>query len=321
MAQAEDSNPHTPDPRDQALAWFVRMNSGDATARDRAGHAAWLAAAPGNRREYDKLGRMWGDLDAVRDAGPAVRARPVSKGVPQRLSRRLVLTGGVMASVGGGWLALNGVPDFLQSDEYTGIGVLRRVTLTDGSLVELDADSAFALEFDPQGRGLHLQRGRARFTIAADPRPFRVRAGGGVITARGTRFSVHLWDDAASVAVEEHAVTVDAGGSGAVHLAASERLSFGNGAVGAIEAFDAGIETAWLRGKLIFEDRPLRQVLADVNRYRNGAIHVTSDRLLEMRVSGIFDISNPDGILDAIEQTLPVRSTRVTRYLVVLSPA
>ena len=47
----------------------------------------------------------------------------------------------------------------------------------------------------------------------------------------------------------------------------------------------------------------------------------TGARLLDMRVSGIFDIANPDGVLEAIESTLPLRSTHVTRYLVVLRPA
>lgn len=320
MARAKDSpdlQGHGGDVRDEALAWFVRMNSGDATEADRARHAAWLAADLRHRQEYAKLGGIWSDLDAVRDPRSITPMPPVTPVI----SRRMVLSGSIAAGLAGGYLALNGLPDFLQSDEYTGTGETRRATLEDGSTVDLDADTAFALEFDNQVRGIHLQRGRAFFDVAADPRPFRVRAEGGIITALGTRFSVHLWDGSTTIAVEEHAVTVQSTGLGEVRVEEGERISFGNGAPGTVEPFDAYIETAWLRGKLIFEDRPLRQVLADVNRYRSGTIQVTSDRLLDMRVSGIFDISNPDGVLEAIENTLPVRSTHVTRYLVVLRPA
>ncbi|RDD69050.1 FecR family protein [Paracoccus versutus] len=320
MARAKDSpdlQGHGGDVRDEALAWFVRMNSGDATEADRARHAAWLAADLRHRQEYAKLGGIWSDLDAVRDPRSITPMPPVTPVI----SRRMVLSGSIAAGLAGGYLTLNGLPDFLQSDEYTGTGETRRATLEDGSTVDLDADTAFALEFDNQVRGIHLQRGRAFFDVAADPRPFRVRAEGGIITALGTRFSVHLWDGSTTIAVEEHAVTVQTAGLGEVRLEEGERISFGNGAPGIVEPFDADIETAWLRGKLIFEDRPLRQVLADVNRYRSGTIQVTSDRLLDMRVSGIFDISNPDGVLEAIENTLPVRSTHVTRYLVVLRPA
>lgn len=320
MARAKDSpdlQGHGGDVRDEALAWFVRMNSGDASEIDRARHASWLAADPRHGREYAKLGGIWSDLDAVRDPRSITPMPPVTRGI----SRRMVLSGSIAAGLAGGYVALNGLLDFLQSDEYTGTGETRRAMLEDGSTVDLDADTAFALEFDNQVRGIHLQRGRAFFDVAADPRPFRVRAEGGIITALGTRFSVHLWDGSTTIAVEEHAVTVQSTGLDEVRVEEGERISFGNGAPGTVEPFDAYIETAWLRGKLIFEDRPLRQVLADVNRYRSGTIQVTSDRLLDMRVSGIFDISNPDGVLEAIENTLPVRSTHVTRYLVVLRPA
>ncbi|NPD14903.1 FecR family protein [Xinfangfangia sp. D13-10-4-6] len=303
--------------RDQALAWFVRINSGDATPVERAGHAAWLAADPGHRAEYQKLGGLWQDLEGVTDP----RMGQIVAMPARRLSRRMVLSGGVAASAAGGWLALNGLPDFLQSDEYTGIGVQGHAVLADGSEVDLDADTAFALDYTASARGLRLQRGRAVFEVAPDPRPFRVSVGDGVITALGTKFSVHLWAGMTTVAVEEHAVTVQARGLGQVQVAEGERISFGQGVSGQVETADPATETAWLRGKLIFEDRPLRQVIADVNRYRSGTIRVTSDSLMEMRVSGMFDIANPDGVLAAIEQTLPVKSTHITPWLVVLRPA
>lgn len=318
MVQAKDSpdlQPRGEDPGDAALGWFVRMHSGEVTARDRAAHAEWLLADPRNRRAYDRLGAVWSDLDGLRDP-----RTPAASDV-RRPSRRMVLSGTIAAGLSGAYLAVNGLPDMLQSDAYTGIGETRRVLLQDGSRIDLDADTAIALEYDDQLRGIHLQRGRALFDVAQDPRPFRVRTDGGLITALGTRFSVHMWDGTTTVAVEQHTVCVQTAGPRGIRLEEGQRLSFGNGASAAIEPFDAEVETAWLRGKMIFEDRPLRQVLADVNRYRAGVIQVTSDRLLDMRVSGIFDISNPGGVLDAIEKSLPVRSTRVTRYFVVLRPA
>jgi len=53
--------------RDQALAWFVRMNSGDATQADAARFSAWLGEDPRHRREYDRLGGIWSDLDVLPD--------------------------------------------------------------------------------------------------------------------------------------------------------------------------------------------------------------------------------------------------------------
>jgi transmembrane sensor len=72
---------------------------------------------------------------------------------------------------------------------------------------------------------------------------------------------------------------------------------------------------------LVFEDRPLGQVIADVNRYRPGRIYITDEALLTLPVSGIFNIREPDSILKVIQQTLPVRITELTSYLVLLRPA
>ena len=91
--------------------------------------------------------------------------------------------------------------------------------------------------------------------------------------------------------------------------------------LGDVRPFDAEAETAWRRGKLIFEDRPLAQVVADVNRYRAGRIEVMDKKLLSMRVSGVFDVGAPDRALEAIRQTLPVRVVSLTSYLVLLLPA
>jgi transmembrane sensor len=57
------------------------------------------------------------------------------------------------------------------------------------------------------------------------------------------------------------------------------------------------------------------------NRYRRGTIRILDKRLLSLRVSGIFYIRNPDGVLDAIIGTLPVRATELTPYLILLRPA
>lgn len=318
MAQARDDRERKH--RDEALAWFVRINSGDATDTERADLAAWMAADPRNRAEYAKLGGIWSDFDRIPDPRrngaypPSARRR-----MP---SRRLFLAGGAAALATGAVAVVVGPPDYLTSDHFTGTAELRRVELPDGTVVELDADSAIALDFTDTVRAVRLLRGRAFFDIATDAaRPFTVLASGGSATALGTRFVVHRWGDSVTVSVEESAVSVVSPNSGVAVVHSGEHVSYDAQRLGEVLPVDVESEAAWRRGKLIFENRPLRQVLADVNRYRSGTIRVTYDSLLDMRVSGVFDISNPDGVLDAIRSTLPVRTIELTRYLVVLHPA
>jgi len=304
--------------REEALAWFVRCNSGDATMADRAAHASWLAASDRNRTEYARLAGVWSDLDHVPDLRRSTTHRPAR---PAVTSRRAFLAGGAAALAAASVVVITNPPDFLAADHATGTGELRKVSLSDGSSVELDADSALALDFELRARTVRLLRGRAFFDVARDPsRPFSVLAGGGSVTALGTRFVVHEWAGAVTVAVEESAVSVRAPDRSEAVVEAGYTVSFDPERLGLVQRADLESENAWRRGKLIFEDRPLAQVLADVGRYRPGIIRVTDPELLDLRVSGIFDISNPDGVLDVIRRTLPVRTVELTRYLVLLRP-
>lgn len=316
---AATSNDKQRKSRDEALAWFVRINSGDATESERVDHAAWMASDPLNRAEYAKLGDIWSDLDRIPDPRTVASRQTACRPFP---SRRAFLAGGTAALAVAAVAMVAGPPDFLTSDHFTGTGELRSVTLADGTKVDLDADTAIALDFTDAIRTVRLLRGRAFFNVAKDAsRPFTVVAATGGTTALGTRFVVHEWSGTVTVSVEESAVSVvGPDGSNAV-VNAGEYVIYDDKRLGRVQPVDMEAEVAWRRGKLIFEDRPLRQVLADVNRYRSGTIRVTDSRLLNMRVSGIFDINNPDGVLDAIRTTLPVRTFQLSPWLVVLHPA
>jgi transmembrane sensor len=309
--------------RDAALSWFTTVHSGEATPAELALFQRWIGASDENRRAYEMLGALWGDLDRLGDPRQAPAADTVH---PLRrdcsVSRRgLILgtAGAAAAAVVAGAVVLPNLPD---GDIRTGVGEQKSLDLADGSRVELDADSALSIDFSPQARHLTLLRGRAFFDVAPDhARPFSVAAADGVTTAQGTQFSVHLWSDEVTVTVLESAVTVRAGAANMTQLHAGEAVSYDAAGFGAKETVGKAQASAWRRGKLIFEDRPLRQVMADVNRYRRGRIVVTNRDLLRLQVSGIFDVHQPDGVLEAITRTLPVRSVALTRYLVLLYPA
>lgn len=301
--------------RDEALAWFVRLNGGNVSDADRAALQRWLANSPRHREEYTRLADIWTDLDRI----PQARLQAAAP-MPRRMSRRVFLTAGGAAAA----LALSCADwtRLLFSDHATGTGELRDVTLADGSRLQLDADTAIELAFTEHTRNVRLLRGRVFFDVAPNAdRAFVVAAGEGYTRALATRFVVHEQAGTVTVAVQESAVSVSVPDSEARMVRAGESVSYSSRHLSEVRAAYDESETAWRRGKLIFEDRPLRQVLADLNRYRPGTILVTDDRLFDMRVSGIFDIHHPDGVLDAIRHTLPVRGYHITPYLVILSPA
>jgi transmembrane sensor len=147
-----------------------------------------------------------------------------------------------------------------------------------------------------------------------------------VTTALGTAFVVDRLPDDVTVSVIENAVTVAAptgtrGEMPQMRLMAGQKISYGRDGLGPLGSARGNAETAWRQGRLAFENRPLGDVIATLNRYRSGTVIVLDSALLGLRVSGAFDVRDPDQVLDAIRQTLPVETLELTRYLVLLRPA
>lgn len=73
----------------------------------------------------------------------------------------------------------------------TGIGEQRSITLSDGSIIELNAHSKVRVAFHDRERDLELLEGQALFRVAKNRnRPFVVHAGGTSVRAVGTQFDV-----------------------------------------------------------------------------------------------------------------------------------
>lgn len=303
--------------RDEALAWFVRMNSGDATAADEAAFQAWLAADAAHRREYEKLGGLWSELDALPDPRPA-GGRSQRRGISRR---RALLAGGAIAGLAAA-VPLSGVTTALAADFRTGTGERKTVTASDGTRIDLDAGTAIAEDYTPTVRRLRLIEGRAAFSVADDPgRPFEVACAAGACRASTATFVMHRCLADVVVAVEKGSVSVATNAGGLVELLAGQRISYSAKGLGPVEAPTDDADLAWRRGKLVFRDRPLNDVVADLNRYRAGRIVIADGSLASLRLDGIFDTSRPDAALEAMISTLPVRAVRITDYLVVLRHA
>ncbi|MDP9835503.1 transmembrane sensor [Neorhizobium huautlense] len=307
--------------REEAAAWFARLQSDDVSAEDYRAHEAWMSACHENARQYLKLSAMWTEMDDIAD--PRKRLSVVRQ---QRragaVGRRSFLAGGAAAALAAGLVAVHGLPDVLTSDYTTSVAERRSITLDDGSIIDMDADTAIAVDFSSTARNLHLRKGRAFFKVAKDAgRPFSVIARNGRATALGTEFVVHSSADTITVAVVESRVSVSYPGASSAILDAGEKISYDHAGLGAVTTVDSETEIAWQRGKLIFEDVPLGQVVSDLNRYRRGIIKVVDSDLQTLRVSGIFDVTRPDRVLEAITQTLPVKALALTPYLILLHPA
>ncbi|MGY3036917.1 transmembrane sensor [Bradyrhizobium sp. USDA 4354] len=312
---------------DEAAEWYVRRDARALDAGEEACFRAWLTQ-PANRAAFEEISGIWDDLGRISrpalsmgsprrgGAGAVLRRHP-----PRSPIRRwaLAATAAVIAAVAGGYAF--DLPVRLEADAMTTTGEARTVTLEDGSSAVLNTASAIAVDYSRERRRIRLLRGEAVFTVAKDAaRPFVVAAASGEAVARGTVFAVRKEDEAATVTVLESRVGVSypAAGRPAVELSPGEAVGYSRRGLGELRAVDADAATAWRRGKLIFVDRPLGEVIAELNRYHSGRIQIIDGAIGSHPVSGVFDTKNPLQALDVIEQTLGLHSTRLSGLLILL---
>lgn len=306
----------------EAVAWLVRTRSGTQTQQDHLDHEAWKAGDPEHRAAAERAEQLW-DLmgPAFEGKAPAtVKGKVHGKGQGKRQSKghgripvvALALVGSAAALFANG---LFGPPASFFADETTGVGERRSVVLADGSRVDLDTRTRF--DVAEGGRGLTLHAGQVFVTVARDPtRPFVVRSGDGLIEALGTAFDVHLDKARTTVAVAESAVRVTAPALGAlvsvVDVAAGQETSFAPGTgTAAPQPTDLRARTAWRRGELRFDGRPLGEVMDELGRYGRGVVVFTDESLRRLPVTGVFRVENVDSVMNAVALLAPVTMWRL----------
>lgn len=302
--------------RDEAAAWYFRRDAGTLSPTEDAAFRHWLAD-PRHRAAYDEIALTWSTLGEIER--PA--AAPAAQRRSWRRSWRWAPLGAALAAMlaiavldGSWWVRW-------RSDVATGIGETREFVLADGSRVDLNTDSALEIRYGEKERRIRLVEGEALFTVAKDTaRPFIVETASGSATALGTIFSVRQTGSETIVTVLESRVAIAPAAAAAQAAAVSSGQSarFSRTRIASVEMVDAEAETAWRRGKLIFVDRPLGEVVSELNRYHRGLIRIIDPTLHSHRVSGVFETKNPLHALDLIQASLGLHATRLTSYLVLL---
>lgn len=299
---------------DQARQWQVLLHSGRATAADRAAAQAWRQAAPEHEQALREVEGLWSLLGQIE--------RPAEQ--PQvRVLRRRRLWAAPLACAAMLLLALwlpRGTWIGLYADISTQPGEVREVRLADGSLLTLNGDSALDWQFVDGRREVRLYRGEADFQVAHDPaRPFMVSAGEARIRVTGTRFDVRLEEGGVDLAVSEGRVLASSADGEPLPVVGGQQVQWRGGALQAPQALDARQRLGWQRGKLVFRDRPLEQVFAELERSQSARVLFVDDAARRLQVTGVFALDDPQAVLSAVETTLPVRLVRLPGLILVAS--
>lgn len=323
---AQSSKPDRPpsnkaDIDEQAITWFVRLRANNVTLEERQNFKRWLAAHPDHHRAYQGVARLWGEKElalAVEKTAARIDLQQSPAAAPIRRHRLRATAAAAICLIGLLSFALPEINLYLQQDFSTASGQLQRIELADGSLLTLNTDSAVDVDYSDGQRRIRLLKGEALFDVQPDKqRPFVVESDGVTAQAVGTRYLVRRYAQGLLVDVQQGIVEVKAKQRESLQLQPNQQLRIDDDSPYAAVPSDPA-DSAWLQGRLVFDNTRLSDALDEIGRYHPGLLALANPRIGELRVSGSFTLTDPRAILETLEQTLPISLLRLTDRVILV---
>jgi transmembrane sensor len=319
-----------PDPLlNEALDWVVRLKTGETIRGDVEALQRWRQQSPTHEEAFKKAARLF------RNAGTAARelaneqrvadvAPVLQRSLPRPLARRAFLGGAIAAAAAGYMvvrppLGLWPSLEELSADYRTGKGEQRKVAVAPDVSLELNTQTSVTLRSAQNETRIELISGEAS-VMAKLPssKPLVMLAGDGRITALQADFNARCLERIVSATCLDGVVDVEQGRN-MVRLHKGEQVSYSGAGIGASVPADAAQVTAWQAGLLIFRDRPLANVVDEINRYRSGKIIITSDDLKRRLVNGTFQLDRLENFVAQVEQLFGAKARSLPGGVVLLS--
>ncbi|WP_264312827.1 FecR domain-containing protein [Pseudomonas putida] len=307
---------------EQAMHWHLELQEPAVTAATLAACMSWRQAHPLHEHAWQRTQVFAQRMHDMRSPGQRPLAHAALR--PQQSRRNALKQLSLLLAAGSGaWYLKDAalVQDW-RADYHSRIGEQRRLTLADGTQLQLNTDSALDVAFDHQARRLRLLRGEMLITrpALADSRPLWVDTVHGRLESTLAQFNVRLHSPLTQVSVYQGTVSVRPAlqADSPLVLGAGEQASFTRQGLLARQAV-APTLPAWSQGMLVAQGQRLAAFLEDVSRYRRG--HLACDpALASLRVSGTFPLDNTEKIIAAVAETLQLDVQHFTRYWVTLKP-
>lgn len=323
-------------PRAAAALWLERLQR-DPSPEDDAAFARWLDADDANRRAWDRARDLW-DLfedpqtaDVLADQRKEAlflrgRAAPAAAPTAWYLaaaSIAAVVIGGVLFS---GHLRERATPvqvasadgrdlhAFGQIDYETRAGQRLDVRLDDGTRLTLEPATAVDVAYVDGQRLVRMARGEASFDVRHDAaHPFRVAAGGRVVSDLGTRFNIRIGQDETRVRLDEGSLGVTIGEDARIAhgeariLVPGQQLIARRGKPDEIVQVSPTATGDEARQVIQFDDVSLAEAVAQMNRHGTGTLVVKDPKVAALRVSGAFRTDDPARFATTLTLLYPVR--------------
>jgi transmembrane sensor len=346
------SAPHMPEKLpsseviEAAAATWLSLRDRGMDAAETAEFVRWLQQDERHAAIFAELDRTWKDFEQLA-AVPAIGAEPDADLLAPRLRprrhRRLAWTGVAAAAAAVVLLAV-----FLfrspRHTAETAIGSFQKLDLPDGSVVQLNTDTAIDTTFTSAQRDVRVVRGEVFFKVRSDAaRPFIVTVGPVAVRAVGTAFNVRRHEATIEVLVTEGRVRVDDAREGHSLLAspdavagssilvAGERARVpvpspaadaapGAATIEKVSSPEVHRALAWQERRLEFDAAPLSEIAGEFNRYNQQRLVIVDAPLAARRLSGTFRADGYDAFVRLLEDDFGVSVERRDREIVLRAP-
>lgn len=332
-----DSDPSpSPEVIEAAAAAWLSLRDRGMSAAETAEFVRWLQQDPQHAAVFEELNTVWKDFDrlgAVPVPAPAAAVPDADLLAPRlRARRHPAVAWGTAGLAAAALLAVAFVTARApRHTAETAVGAFQKIDLPDGSVAQLNTDSAIDTDFTPAERRVRVVRGEVFFSVAKNPnRPFLVTAGPVTVRAVGTAFNVRQRDTAIEVLVTEGRVRLDSS-RGQSLLPASAATAGDPLLVAGEQALVAGRSNgsapelatvakvdppaiqralAWQERRLEFDATPLAEVVAEFNRYNRQQLVIADASLAAKRFSGTFRADSYEPLVRLLEEDFGVNAVR-----------
>lgn len=308
--------------RAEARAWLLRHTLDGMALHDSEEFRRWRQTSERHAQVYEEMEQTWSDAASLQDLRDLVEP---AAGVPvtgRREPRRMhALAAGVVLAVVVGLVAWTVQRPQLYE---TRVGEVRDIVLPDGSILTLGGKTRVAVRMAGNSRHAELRTGEVFLSVHPDKqRPFHVAVGETQIRVVGTQFDVRRGAAQVEIGVLEGTVEVkrtepalslfrsNTAPSTAKVLHGGQQLTASaRGELGEPQGTGAVQPGAWRQGRRVYIDTPLREIVADANRYSRQQIELADAALGELKVSVSFRAENQQQMFNGLQLALPVTVER-----------
>ncbi|WP_320197534.1 FecR family protein [Agrobacterium sp. rho-13.3] len=299
---------------DQALDWAVLLKaSGKPSVETNNAFEAWLNENPNHKSAWEEISGIWASPEVLLASAGLGNALPRNPPIPPRSRRGFsmrtrVRVGALAAATAavvliGGQPILNAVSIRWQADYRTDAGQLQEISLPDGSRMLLNTQSAVALDFEGNKRGVRLLKGEAWFDVVHDAsRPFHVAATFSDVEVKGTAFAVDVRAGVDTIVLERGAVVTrhEKPDIAPVNLQPGQMVRASSTSLSEVTTFDPDEALGWKDGRIILTGTPLRAALEQIGAYYQGKIITLNPSLANVTISGNYRIDNIEAAIDSV---------------------